>query len=253
MYGLTDPMNPNTLKVLLIPCGSMLDEQALQALVSKAGYYDHQGQLYTLKEAMLLVANFVEYTHQQDQNWSYKEVTRGNFFGKNSLNNLMQDEECTQVLYQLGYADQVIKPILEPLNILGCTFKEVYMDVGAPCPTTCGVDPADIGTNTICLATAAVNIAASVEDLDLYRQFRDELLLDMPEGKVLYEMYYFISPLISAVMQEQGNSEGMLRNFYTQSILPFHQLIQEQRYVAATKHLSDTLHELIEAYQVDFV
>lgn len=247
MFGLTDALNPNSLKVLMVPCtnGSNHPDSS-KPLIYPFGYYDQEGKLHSLKETTQLLTNFVANAIRHNPDVPYKEATRGGFFGRNTLLTLTKDEKCEHVKFYFGWLDKVIKPVLQPLDHSFSSFSDIYFDFAAPCPRNCSDE------NGLCLATAAVLLSGDEEELNLYRQFRDEVLLNLKGGGRHFEMYYFISPLISTVISQKENQEEVLQKLYVEKIAPFKKLILEKNYDQAVSWLQVAFDELASEYQVDF-
>ena len=86
MYGLDDPMNPNSLRVFLIPCTHISENLSLsKPLVAKTGYYNHTGNINILTDVVTSIAAYVKQMVNMNSTLVYKEVTRGSFLGKNAL------------------------------------------------------------------------------------------------------------------------------------------------------------------------
>lgn len=248
MFGLTDKLNPNTVRILLVPCTSTAaDDLASKPLISDFGYYDHQEQLHSLRETVTLIANFVESMMMKTTHWPYKKVTRGTFFGKNALLELSQNEQCQNIQFHFGFQDQIIKAVLEPLDNYQQPFADLYMDFAKPCPPFCPDDE----LNDDCLATMAVKLFANDTELNLYRNFRDHALLEMEGGNFYYELYYFISPLITASIKKHENREDLLKQLYFERIVPFKLLLFKNDFDSALQILKGTFNELIETYKVE--
>ncbi len=250
MYGLSDVLNPNSIRVFLIPCINE-KEYSLNSkpLLVEKGYYDQEGNVFSLPEMAQMMADYVKYVHQQDETLNYKTITRGNFFGRNSLENFMSAETCVSISYHLGLRKNIIAPIIEPLDRQGYAYADVYMDFTRPCPPVCkGHDGSEH-----CMATTAVEQFSEEAELDFYRAFRDTYLLDQEGGAMLYEMYYFISPLVNMLMLKKADDEVIYHNLYFNKILPFKALLEQKNYQAATYLLQEVLEELTNKYTTELI
>lgn len=247
MYGLTDIQNPQSLKVFLIPCTAQHEyDQATQPLIHQGGYYDQNGSVYPLLEVVAAIGNFVTHMAAKDLDWVHKTVTRGNFYGKHSLQGLMKDEQCAYILFYFGLEENIIKPISKALNADFQAFDEDQLDYTSPCPPVC------FNTDTICFTESAVGAFSKEAELELHRHFRDTILLEMEEGATYYELYYFISPLIMTIINEESHREVILKEIYETKILPFKELLSAERYEEATTFLKVALQELAGEYSVVF-
>lgn len=257
MYGLADQLNPNSIRILLIPC-SARSEYSIgnQAILIKQGYYDHLGEKHSVFQTSELISTFVNDIKKRDQRLNYKEITRGGFFGKKKLLEFIKDSQGDQITLHFSYKDEIIHPIMEPYHISN---KGVYMNWARPCPPLCkekSETEIEEEENDDCLATAAVSTVhqhSSEKALDLYRVFRDNKLLDMKGGAIYYELYYFISPYVSCYIDNQSNKIDLLKSIYFDKITPFHHLLEEHKYEEALELLKGTLMEWVEDYKVELI
>ncbi|WP_299219010.1 hypothetical protein [uncultured Aquimarina sp.] len=249
MYGLDDPMNPNSIRVFLIPCTHTSENLDLsKPLVAKYGYYDHAGHLNTLTDVVKGITAYVGQMTKMDDTLIYKEVTRGNFLGKNSLLDLVSHENCECVSIDFGLQGKVLKPVFRPINSNSAFIEEIYMNVTNPCPPFCG----DPDSDPPCKTELTVSMFSNEKELDIYRYFRDFILLELENGEVQYEMYYFISPLITAMIDESENKEEELRITYYEKIVPFKELLAEKKFDEANNWLKETFEEWVSKWQVSF-
>lgn len=247
MFGLEDPLNPNSVRLMLVPCASDENNDInSMALVSNQGYFDHLGQRYSLFQTVEMISNFVHNLVKRDRHLTYKTTTRGSFFGLNSLAELIHHEECQYVLFHFGLNDRIIHPILEPLNHSLESFAKVYLERAQPCPPYC-----PDGDGSGCFAKITTKELGQEEDLKLIRHFRDEVLLKLENGAKYYEMYYFISPFISSIIRKEENGNTILSDIYKAIINPMKVLIEEERYDEAYLLLKTELSNLIRDYEID--
>jgi len=244
MYGLKDALNPNSKVLFLIPCSSLSDTSiATEALLRKEGYNDHEGNVYSLQEIAVMMSYYIKNISKNNPNLNYKEITRSNFYGKYSLNNVLIPD-CKFIEFHFGFKQDHIAPIIKPLDKNYSHINEIYMDFSEPCPPVC-----DMGGNEemdrTCLTESAVK---SSNELDLYRHYRDNHLLALEGGPELYEMYYFVSPLITKLIHKSATKEIVLQEFYEQEITPFKLLLKEGNYQEAAYALKQTLYKLAETY-----
>jgi len=245
MYGLADTLNPNSLRLLVIPCGGTDDIDAnSHPLILEQGYYDHLENCYSVLETAELIHNFVQSMKASNQDLTYKTIRRGAFFGKNQLLDLVKHKACAHLKIHFGLIDQMVEPVLEPLDASFNASFNIYMEFAKPCPTFCGE------TSPECLATMAVRQFSLETELDTYRVFRDQELLHIRGGGIYYELYYFISPFIGHFISKQTNKAEVLKLIYEEKMLPFSALLSEKRYEEALGLLSDTLTEWTDTYQL---
>ncbi|NRB46034.1 MAG: hypothetical protein HRU41_00055 [Saprospiraceae bacterium] len=247
MYGLRDMLNPNSVSVILVPCTSRsVYSQNTMPLISEQGYYDHLGTQYHLLETAELIANFIQSQNTQDPQLVYKTTTRGNFIGRNSLVDLLKDQACQSISYTLGLEEKTIQPILQALDSNEEPINNLYMERSQPCPPFCHDD-------SDCLARTVVELFSGEEELNQFRQFRDEVLLHTPGGSYLYETYYFISPIITNLIRKRVDGKQVFQMLYTDKILPFKQLINTGETTTAVLFLKETLINLAQEYPMELV
>ena len=250
MHGLADKKNPQSVKLLLIPCTNFSEyDMASKPLVSNDGYYDHEGNLYSIKEISQLMSNYVQYMVKRNPSLKYKKVIRGNFFGKNLLTELTKESETEFIRYYMGFKESLIKGLMEPLNIEYISSNNVFANFPKPCPHFCPeIDP----DAEECLATMASHYHSSEDELNFFRQYRDQELLKLNGGGMLYEMYYFISPLIGGIIHKHENAKSILTKLYFDQIQPFKQMVINGTYQEAAELLEKTLDLMINEYGSSF-
>ncbi|MEP4091491.1 CFI-box-CTERM domain-containing protein [Reichenbachiella sp.] len=246
MFGLEDEFNPNSVRILLVPAGSSNDyAEPRFTFLTEQGYLDHLGVSHNIFNTCELVSSFVKNVKKELPELNYKEITRGGFLGKNSLLDLVERHDCKEVELHFGYKNSnEIIPIFEPFNEL----DGPYMNFSQPCPNACdGYDP-ETGEDW-CIDTNAVYSNSTHEELDNHRFFRDNYLLDLNDGEIFYEMYYFVSPMVSYLISKEENSDLILKKIYKEKIRPFNELLNKEAYDEALVVLKDTLAEWVNIYQ----
>lgn len=246
MYGLKDALNPNSKVLFLIPCSSLSDTSfATEAMLKKEGYSDHEGNTHSLQEIATMMSYYIQNVSKHNPHFNYKEITRGNFYGKKSIESLLT-KTCTYIEFNFGYYKNHISPIIKPLDDIYNQINNVYMDLTYPCPDSCDLEwPDDHNGSGSCITEDAVK---SYTELNLYRNYRDNHLLGLENGAELYELYYFISPIIARLMHKSRTKEIVLQEFYEQEIVPFKLLLKEGDYQEAAYALKETLYKLAEEY-----
>ena len=250
IYGLV----PETgeFNVILSPCthtGTPLNKNS-KPIVSNSGYLNHNAEQYGIKECARSMAHFVAHVHKLQNDWHFREISRGAFFGKDTLEALMTTEGVNSINFQLGLEGEILKPILSPLDKNNHLINDIYYDLGHVCPpaTDCGEEGVGGGE---CMATAAVHTLSDNKELNLYRKFRDEELIMDEQGRMLYELYYFISPLITATIEQKVNGIDLLNQLYYKDVVPFGQLVKAGRRAVAMNKLEKVFDELINEYEME--
>lgn len=241
MYGLKDTLNPYSKVLFLIPCSDLSHNLSTEAMLVEKGYYDHKGNLYSVQDVLLCMSQYVQHVSNNHTEFTYKEITRGNFYGKNSLESLLTTD-CHFIEYTLGYLENHVSPIINSLDKNYKLINEVYMDFSEPCPNTCD--------NQLCTTALAVETYGSNEsELNQYRAFRDQHLLHLEGGSQLFEMYYFVSPVVAKILNSSKNKDAALQQFYVEEIVPFKQLLEAGNHQEAVNSLRNTLYSLFEEYE----
>ena len=242
MYGLKDSLNPYSNVLFLIPCSNISENLSTEAMLVEHGYSDHQGNLYSVQEVLLYISQYIQSVSKEHPELNYKEITRGNFYGKNSLESLLtRDAEFIQ--YDFGYNESHVSPVVQSLDLNLNSINEVYMDFSRPCPNACG-DGDD------CISTLTVEIYSSTKnELSSYRTFRDNILLQYEGGAQLFEMYYFVSPVVAKILNSSPHKEVALEKFYQEEITPFRLLMEEGNFQESVDSLRNTLHNLFQEYE----
>ena len=219
-------------------------------IVSNSGYLNHHAERYGIKDCARSMAQFIAHINRLQSSWNFREITRGAFFGKETLETLLASDGIDSIRFELGLEGQLLKPILSPLNKNGHPIDDIYFDLAHLCPpaSNCGEEGVEGGE---CMATAAVHTLSDNEELNLYRQFRDEELIMDEQGRMLYELYYFISPLITATIEQKVNGMDLLNQLYYKDVVPFGQLVKAGRRVVAMNKLEKVFDELINEYEME--
>lgn len=245
MHGLKDSKNPASMLLFLIPCTNTSEyDMASKPLLQEGGYYDSEGKLYSLKEIAQLMSNYVQHMVERDPQAVYKKVIRGNFFGKEKLEILLDDTDCALIQYYMGMKEGLVKGVMRRLDTSFQPSADGILNFPKPCPYSCP----DFGPEEGCITTLSAQVQGQEAELDFYRSFRDKELLKYKRGAMLYEMYYFISPLIASLIKSKANSQTILTKIYLDKMVPFKQLLLTKQYQEAVYLLEDTLDEMAREY-----
>lgn len=246
MYGLTDLHNPNSVRVLLIPCTASSEyAKNSRPLLLKYGYKDHLGVRHNIKETAQLIANWAININGRNKNLVYKQITRGSFIGRNSYKSLTQTPGTEYINLNFGWKDNILCPVFQTMDSEYSRTNNLSMDILSPCPP-CDPDP--------CLCAVALAFDAhgrNGNELNLYKEFRDDILLTMPGGNLHYELYYFASPLISLALSLNKDSEDIQRRLYFELITPLVSMLETKQYHKALDWLDKCLNLLISEYTIE--
>jgi len=245
MYGLRDVMNPNSSVLMLIPCTNNGDYDSATPLFSEKGYYDQSGASMSILETSEYLANFVKHMNNTDPTWNYREITRGTFYGINTINELLLQDDCAQIRFNMGFEtrknEKGIHPVLEAVNTNNENITGFFVENGTGCPPRCGFDIFEIKYQAI-----ELNV------MQIVREFRDNTLLTLENGAKYYEMYFFITPFVSSVLRTEGNQE-FVNDFYNSRFLPFANLVKHGLHEEALEMLEETLDCLVQEYRTELV
>jgi hypothetical protein len=248
-YGLSDVLNPNSVKVFLVPCTHSSDFGNAKNLIIEEGYMDQYNQVHSILEVSQMIANWIISLNQRNPELKYKETTRGGFFWRNSLLDLVKDKECDAISYKFGLKDNVVSPVMQALDYENKIISiDPFMDVTRPCPTMCGPETSD---PNCALELADLSTSFNTE-LDNYRWFRDHKLLEVEGGARQYELYYFLSPFVAMVINNNKSKEAILHRMYNEQIAPCSEFIKNGEYQKAFNLVESTLLSWIAEYQGEF-
>ena len=236
MWGLVDEFAPESSRLFLIPCGASSESFGnTHALIFKNGYVDSEGKNSSIEMASIIISNFVRSANREVDSLIYKNITRGSFFGRKTLDGFINQDSHNEIELHLGFkkTNKQIILIFKSFDIS----KKIYLNDGELCPPNCP-------EFTPCVATMSVLKNSVEEELEAFRKFRDESLLDLPDGAKYYEMYYFLSPLVSSMIRGSGmNQELFLDELYNERIKPFGELLRQGNHIEALEILNKTLLE----------
>jgi len=86
------------------------------------------------------------------------------------------------------------------------------------------------------------------DELNIFRNFRDNWLSKQPDGNELISEYYRIAPHIVATIDSFSEKERIYNELWTQSIEPCLDLIKQNRFSEANEVYQDIVAELKEKY-----
>ncbi|MDW5556081.1 CFI-box-CTERM domain-containing protein [Streptococcus mutans] len=116
------------------------------------------------------------------------------------------------------------------------TQQDAQKYVDKQCDTFFGIDQTkkrefEIRDDGGCYLTTAtvdyLNLADDCEELTILRNFRDNYLAKLPNGKKEIKHYYSIAPVIVNKINFSKNKEEILNNIYNQLIIPCVELIKQ--------------------------
>lgn len=245
-FGLKDIYNPNAVKVLIIPCTHSVNSKNAIPLISSKGYYDLDGKLVSIIDVCKLIANQAIYRKKNNSNLNYKNIERFSFIGRNMISELLRVEGCEYISFQFGYENNKITSVFSPFDSSYNNIQEIYADRTQITP------PFDNGeTGKHCISELIMNSNSNEKELNIIRNFRDNQLLKLQDGDWLYEMYYFISPLVTHTIKESKNSNELLRDLYKNRIQSMIKLIENNEYDKVVLLFRETLKGLVLNYEIE--
>lgn len=249
IYGLKDALNPTSAEIILVPCTTKDEFGTPKPIISRDNYFNNKEESVTIRETAKAIRNYVNYIQMMDKNWSYQEVTRGTFFGINSLDSLLNKEGCTELKVTMGFGKQGeetrphVHPVLEAQNV---NHENSWLDIledGSKCPPKCSFELAE----TLDILSGKQH---SEDVNDLLMTFRNTEMLNSDNGKATYELYYFVTPLVSALLEEKGiNNES----FYNERFKPAIELITGGDNEGGMSLINEILVELVADFHYELV
>lgn len=249
MYGLEDESNQSSIKLILVPCTNATEyAENSKPLIFSSGYHDNHGDLKSIRETGELIARFVKHIKDNNDSLEYRNITRGAFVGKNSLLALSEGHTCKYVALNFGLRKDVIEPVFEPLNINLVADQKIYLDFVHACPPFC--DPGTSPSTNACFGTLALELKGKTDnEKRFFLNLRDRTLFTLKDGATYYEMFHFISPIVSLLIPKLINQNEVLSNMYTNRLAPLKDLITQERFDEATTLIANGLDELIEEFE----
>ncbi|MES2329728.1 MAG: CFI-box-CTERM domain-containing protein [Bacteroidota bacterium] len=251
-YGFTDAADRNTKMVLLVPCYAKNGNPLPTPYINADGYLSHTGARVSLLETWEYLNNYVVRTRQLEPNLLLRQVSRTCFYGINQLNTLIARDEVGYIKYYFGYdPEPSVKDILNRYRIvLKATdaFKndlddEEYFDHGemVQCPP---------GMFCCLLTTTAMemNPGGSEEELNIFRHYRDNILLRAEDNGQAVEMYYHVSPLILDKINQQPNKKELYAELYNNYMLRSKEFIKTGDALQARQLFEGIMQQLMNRY-----
>jgi hypothetical protein len=262
MYGMESANDPASKVLLLMPCNATSTRQLIpNVIVQPHGYLNNRGERVSLKSTWELLYNHAVHYAPLLPEVKFHKIVRGAFFGIDSLKALLQEYTNAPALhFHFGLdktvADPALQhiPVLEPLHA-GGTGYNLFMDRGEICPPPANCNDEGTTSTETCTVTEIVNTAhsqkAGTEDeLNIYRQYRDNYLLENENNGPLAEMYYYVSPALKEAIKDTGRANEIYTALYNNEVRQCNMLIEEGKYEAAKILFEQTMAQLIKTYLV---
>lgn len=233
LFGLEDPTRPSSRRIFLVPTRACMNEEsAIIRTVSPKGYLCDDGSRVVLDAAMQLLANHVSNFSSEESEIYHARLPRGYFWGIEKLSGLLGVESCAGVEFHFGFDAVPTRICRRYINVLEAVDDQrrslnIFLEYGQ-CDPPCD-DPNDPKKCTI--TDAAQHFLKEPDTrLDQLRLFRDEWLLQQPNGQALYELYYFLSESLVAAINDRPDSDAIWHELYHADLSTCLQLIEEKRY-----------------------
>ncbi|MES2373118.1 MAG: hypothetical protein V4557_11105 [Bacteroidota bacterium] len=213
MYGFQNSSDLNTKVLFLVPCYEKTGSKYPLPYLHADGYLSNEGNRISLLDTWEYMNNYVVRMRNLEPNLLLRQVSRTCFYGINQLNELISMDRVAYVKYHFGYDPEpsvkdilnrykiVLQPVDTSRNSLG-----IYMDHGqmVPCGDCC----------VLTASAAEVNPEAPDEELNVFRYYRDNILLRAGDKGKTVEMYYHVSPLLVDRINEQANKKEIYEDLY---------------------------------------
>jgi hypothetical protein len=255
-YGLAKAADPHSRKIIMVPCGHSTDSNGLPDLLFfRNGYFSSDNVKVNLDQFWDLVGNHVEHTYNGKHHFILSKVHRGYFWGINRLKTLLDLDECGGLIFHFGYNNTHPNPLKRYQNILEVAGEDqqgrgIYMEYGQ-CNPPCDDDGGGVGTTGICILqelTGRYGKKNAEHQLDILRNFRDDYMLEQPNGYALYEMYYYLSRPVYLAIQAQPGHEEIWHNLYKNELQQALALIAAQKTEQALMLYKQIMQQLLDTY-----
>jgi hypothetical protein len=255
-YGLTNAADPLSRKIIMVPCEHTTDGNGLPDLLFfRNGYVSSDNVKVNLDQFWDLVGNHVEHTYNGKHHFILSKVHRGYFWGINRLKTLLDLDECGGLIFHFGYNNTHPNPLKRYQNILEVAGEDqqgrgIYMEYGQ-CNPPCDDDGGGVGTTGICILqelTGRYGKKNAEHQLDILRNFRDDYMLEQPNGYALYEMYYYLSRPVFLAIQSQPDPGEIWRNLYSNELQQALTLIADKKMEQALTLYKQIMQRLLHTY-----
>jgi len=258
-YGLADVNDPLSRKIIMVPCEHTTGEKGEPDLVLlKEGYVSNDGEKVKGDELWQLLGNHVERVYNGRFHEVLSKVHRGYFWGIQRISALLAQEGCDGVMFNFGYNAAHPFPCKRNQQVLeavdaGRQSLNVFMEYGQ-CDPPCVFEPGGGGggvEGTGCLVKELMGRYGSrgaIQQLDVLRNFRDDYMLEQPDGYALYEMYYFVSRPILRAIQALPEKEQILQDLYSHELQQALELLNKGVFDQVLNLYKRTMAKLMETY-----
>ncbi len=250
LYGLKDENDPETKIIFLVPCKAKEDSPVLFHMMNPDGYFTHTGERMSLSEVWRYINNHVIRSRKLEPSLLLREVNRSVFFGLNQLNEMVSLNEVSFIKYHFGYdssnnierVSDRYRVVLEPFKSHNISF-DIYIDhgelcPGGPCPDTCLLTEIAI----------QCNYTKAESELDIFRNYRDELIANENTNGGLVEMYYHISPVLIEQIRKEPNSRELYEKIYYNHFADAKALIESGKKEAARDLVGVIIQQMMNKY-----
>jgi hypothetical protein len=237
-YGLTDVNDPQSRKILLVPCEHTSDAAGIpEHLLFRAGYISNDGELVSLEQCWTLFGNHVERAYNGKHHSVLGRIHRGYFWGIDRIRELLNHDQCGGLIFHFGYNTTHPLPGRRHQQVLEVADKDgqglqVYMEYGQ-CHPPCDLEPrppgGGVGTTGICIVQELAGRFGEEEQLNKLRAFRDDYMLEQAGGYAYHEMYYYLSVPVVKAIQARPDHAQIWHDLYHNELQAVLALIDEQK------------------------
>jgi hypothetical protein len=253
--GLVDRNDPTSRQIILVPCNSETGNGAIPHSIFLAkGFWIQTGEKISLSKTWENMSESVERFLQLEPTMKRKEVLRSIFFGKISLQSLIETKGCENVKFHYGYTrahSSFLEPCLEALDSNNQSLQ-VYLEVGQRCPCVDDNRPECCHTDGDCIITDSISHSKkedALSTLNMIREFRDKWLVK--DNPSLFEMYYDISPSLAWKISNDKKAGNVYEDIFSKYISPTVKSINEKKYESVKHHFVSSMDELLQNHLIN--
>ena len=247
LYGLERMSDPTSKFLMLLPCTYSNDNSKPIVKFSADGFFTNHGNQIELVNAWEALSNYVSYMMTISPELGFEDVSRYCYFGKKSLEMLMNIGNVESVNYSFGFDDfskietktEKYRIVLEPIS--DSVLNDVYMDHGSLLPED---------SRPICLVKTAINkcsVTASEKEINIFRDYRDKLTSAYKHSDSIVEMYYQTTEALVDNI-DMNQDKNFIYNKIYQSMFSTSDQLVVQTQDQIRKSVLDKLNGLINEY-----
>ncbi|MGV3594041.1 MAG: hypothetical protein ACO1NK_02255 [Sediminibacterium sp.] len=245
LYGMTSVDDSYSKFIMLVPCISSVDNSRPIPKIDADGFYTNTGSRIELIQAWESLCNYVKYMREVDNELGFEDVSRSCFFGKESLNQLLNIKGMEGINYFFGYDDftqlenrlsryrVVIEPFANNID------HNIYMDHGG-----LFTPPGD----TRCFVKKVIIEYGGYDDnteskIDIFRNFRNMMLVNSSSDSIL-EMYYQTTDALVEKINTLENSSIIYQDMH-EKMINVKEKLRDKDYINTKEIIASNINLLV--------